>query len=340
MNTLLTGGAGYIGSHTAIKLSQAGHEVVIFDNFSNSSRQVIVKLRKILGKSLRCIHGDVRDTSLVVKTLSRYKIDSVIHFAGLKAVNESVQKPLTYYSNNVQGTISLVEALQYSGIRRLIFSSSATVYGDPKYLPIDEMHPVSPTNPYGQSKLQIEQILRDLSISDKSWNILCLRYFNPVGAHDSGLIGEAPNGTPNNLLPYLAQVACGMLPELNIFGADYPTPDGTGIRDYIHVMDIAEGHLAALAYVFSGESRRHSESNFDQINLGTGKGYSVLEMIDAYQKASAKKIPYQVISRRQGDIGSCIASVDKAFDILRWKSSRNLDEMCISSWNFQKKSVN
>ena len=246
MNILLTGGTGYIGSHTAVVLSQAGHEVVLLDNFCNSNPSVLERLRKVLSKALPCIEVDVRDTDIVEKVLREYKIDGVIHFAGLKAVGESVEKPIEYYANNVQGTISLLEAMKTVNVKTLVFSSSATVYGDPQYLPIDEDHPTSATSAYGRSKLHIEEMLKDVANSDSEWKIICLRYFNPVGAHESGLIGEYPNGIPNNLTPYIAQVVTGKLPYLNIYGNDYPTIDGTGVRDYIHVMDLAEGHLAAI----------------------------------------------------------------------------------------------
>lgn len=325
MNILLTGGAGYIGSHTAVVLSQAGHEVVLLDNFCNSRKSVLERLQKILGKALPCVESDVRDTALVTKTLQDYKIDAVIHFAGLKAVGESVQKPIEYYANNVQGTISLLEAMKANDIKILVFSSSATVYGDPQYLPIDEGHPTSATNAYGRSKLHIEEMLKDVANSDADWKIICLRYFNPVGAHESGLIGEDPKGIPNNLVPYIAQVAAGKLPYLNIYGNDYPTIDGTGVRDYIHVMDLAEGHLAALDFV-----RNHQ--GWEVFNLGTGSGCSVKELVNSYEEVSGKKIPYQIAGRRPGDIPACFASVVKAKDLLRWTSKNTLQIMCKSSW--------
>lgn len=329
MNILLTGGAGYIGSHTAVVLTQAGHEVVLLDNFCNSRKSVLERLQKILGKALPCVEGDVRDTALVTKALQDYKIDAVIHFAGLKAVGESVEKPIEYYANNIQGTISLLEAMKSANIKTLVFSSSATVYGDPQYLPIDENHPTSATNAYGRSKLHIEEMLKDVANSDPSWKIICLRYFNPVGAHESGLIGEDPNGIPNNLMPYIAQVAAGKLPHLNIYGDDYPTADGTGVRDYIHVMDLAEGHIAALAHVQNHEG-------WDVFNLGTGHGTSVLEMISSYQKASDKEICYQIKGRRTGDIACCHTRVDRSQSVLGWHSKRSLDQMCETSWFWQK----
>lgn len=330
MNVLLTGGAGYIGSHVAIVLKQAGHNVVIYDNLCNSSKQAIAHLEKILAMKVVFLEGDVRKTTLLQATIRDHEIEAVIHLAGLKAVGESVTLPLDYYVNNVQGTLSLLQAMAAEKVTRLIFSSSATVYGDPKYLPIDENHPVAPTSPYGRTKLQIEQILEDLAISDTAWKIVNLRYFNPAGAHDSGLLGENPRGIPNNLMPYIAQVATGQLAQLNVFGNDYPTDDGTGVRDYIHVVDLAEGHLAALLYL----SR---VSGFETFNLGTGAGYSVLQMITAFEKASKKSIPYTITNRRSGDIASCYATAKKANTKLGWKASRTLSDMCFSAWQFQRK---
>ena len=323
MNILLTGGTGYIGSHTAVVLSQAGHEVVLLDNFCNSDPSVLERLEKILGKALPCIEADVRETDVVEKVLREYKIDAVIHFAGLKAVGESNEKPVEYYANNVQGAISLLQAMNAVGVKKLVFSSSATVYGDPQYLPIDESHPTNPTNPYGRTKLQIEQMLRDLSNSDPEWRIICLRYFNPVGAHESGLIGESPEGVPNNLMPYIAKVASGKLPYLNIFGKDYSTKDGTGIRDYIHIMDLVDGHLVALEYL-----RAHP--NYEIVNLGTGVGYSVMEIVSEFEAAWNLKIPYKFSCRRSGDIASCIADVSRAEEIFRWTAQRGLSSMCSS----------
>lgn len=328
-NILLTGGAGYIGSHTAVVLSNAGYNVIILDNFCNSDPGVLSRLKKIIGKDLPCIDGDVRNTSLVAKALQEYQIDAVIHFAGLKAVGESVQKPIDYYANNVQGTISLLEAMQLSQVKTLVFSSSATVYGDPQYLPIDEDHPLSATNAYGRSKLHIEEILKDVARSDPGWRIACLRYFNPVGAHESGLIGEDPDGIPNNLVPYISQVAIGKLEKLAVYGNDYQTPDGTGLRDYIHVMDLAEGHLAALNYL------SNMQAGWESINLGTGKGYTVMEVIDSFEKTSKRKINYSIVDRRPGDIAACYALANKAKKLLNWEAARTLDQMCASAWAWQ-----
>jgi UDP-glucose 4-epimerase len=326
-NILLTGGAGYIGSHTTVVLSKAGYEVVILDNFCNSHHSVLTRLQQILGKELICVEGDIRDVSLVTEVLRDHKIDAVIHFAGLKAVGESVREPIEYYANNVVGTISLLKAMKSAGVKTLVFSSSATVYGDPQYLPIDEAHPLSATNAYGRSKLHIEEMLKDVVNSDPAWKIICLRYFNPIGAHESGLIGEDPNGIPNNLVPYIAQVAIGKLPKLKVNGDDYPTPDGTGVRDYIHVMDLAEGHLAALNYISS-----HHE--WVVINLGTGKGYSVLEVIEEYRRTSNAKIDYLIVERRAGDVASSYGCVKKAADQLNWSATRLLSDMCSSSWKW------
>ncbi len=331
MNILLTGGTGYIGSHTCVTLSKAGYSYVIYDNFCNSSPSVIRRLEKILGKSIAFIEGDIRNGELLQKTMQSYHIDGVIHFAGLKAVGESVEHPLNYYENNIQGVLSLLRAMLNLGLKNLVFSSSATVYGDPKYLPIDESHPLSPQNPYGQTKFQIERILEDIVKADPYWKIVILRYFNPAGAHESGLLGESPEGTPNNLRPYIAKVASGKLSELKVFGDDYPTIDGTGVRDYMHVVDLAEGHLAALIYLMQMQG-------LEVFNLGTGHGSSVLEMIQSYEKASGKKIPYRVVSRRAADIASCYASVDKARQVLGWSADRSLLDICKSSWIFESKS--
>lgn len=329
MNILLTGGAGYIGSHTAVVLAEAGHCVVLYDNFCNSQPDVVQRLEKITSQSMKLVEGDVRDTARLTETLKTHLIAAVIHLAGLKAVGESVTKPIDYYANNIQGTISLLQAMQAADVKTMVFSSSATVYGDPHYLPIDEDHPVSTSNPYGRSKLHIEEILADVAKTDATWRITCLRYFNPVGAHESGLIGEDPSGIPNNLMPYVAQVATGKLPHLNVFGNDYPTPDGTGVRDYIHVMDLAEGHLAALSFL-------NHQSGWHAINLGTGQGYSVLEMVKAFEAASGKPVPYKIVPRRAGDIATCYAKADKAAKQLGWRANRTLEDMCASTWHFQK----
>ncbi len=333
MNILLTGGAGYIGSHTAVALTQAGHRVVLFDNFCNSRHDVVERVQTIVGQPLRVIEADIRQTDLLEKTLRDDSIDAIIHFAGLKAVGESVSSPIDYYANNVQGTISLLQAMRDSHVKTLVFSSSATVYGDPHYLPLDESHPTSATNPYGRTKLHIEEILADVAHADPTWRIACLRYFNPVGAHDSGLIGEDPNGPPNNLMPYLARVASGQLPYLNIFGNDYDTPDGTGVRDYIHVMDLAAGHLAALDYLTSHAPGRHV------FNLGTGQGYSVMEMLRAFEVVVGRPLPFQIAPRRAGDVASCYANPSFAASQLNWRAKLDLSTMCESTWRFQQRAA-
>ena len=330
MNILLTGGTGYIGSHAAVALVQAGHEIVLFDNLSNSHRQVLDRLEEILGHAVAFVEGDIRETSLMEQVLKQHRIDAVMHFAGLKAVGESVALPLAYYANNVQGTISLLQAMQSCGVNTIVFSSSATVYGDPKYLPIDEQHPTSATNPYGRTKLHIEDMLADLAVSSSAWKIARLRYFNPVGAHPSGLIGEDPNGTPNNLMPIVARVAAGVLPILSVYGNDYPTPDGTGVRDYIHVMDLVDGHVSAMNFL----ATQH-QGGCHTFNLGTGQGYSVLEMVRAFEETSGHLVPYQIVARRSGDIAACYAKVDHAADVLGWSARRGLAEMCQSNWHFQ-----
>ncbi len=329
MNVLLTGGAGYIGSHTAAALAAAGHSITILDNFSNSNKLVVSALEKLIVQLINWIEGDILDTRLVESALGNYKIDAVIHFAGLKAVGESEKNPLKYYQNNVCGTLSLLEAMKNINLKQLVFSSSATVYGIPQYLPYDESHPLIPINPYGRTKFQIEQILQDIASSDKDWRIIALRYFNPVGAHESGWIGENPKGIPNNLMPYLVKVARGDLPELKIFGNDYPTKDGTGIRDYIHVMDLAEGHVASLEYLdkFKG---------FDVFNLGTGMGISVLEMVLAFEKMLGMKIKYRYVARRQGDLATYYANPARANKILNWNSKRSLYDIVKSSWESNK----
>ena len=328
MKLLLTGGTGFIGSHTAVALAQAGHEVVLLDNFCNSKPSVLERLHRITGQAMPFIECDVRDSASLSKALQDHSVEAVVHFAGLKAVGESVAKPVDYFANNVQGTVSLLQAMQAAHVHQLVFSSSATVYGEPKYLPLDERHPTSATNPYGRTKLHIEEILQDLSAADPAWRIACLRYFNPVGAHDSGLIGEDPQGVPNNLMPFVAQVAARLRPALQVYGDDYDTPDGTGVRDYIHVMDLAEGHLAALTHL-------DQQQGWQTFNLGTGQGYSVLDMVKAFEQASGQAVPYQVVARRPGDVASCYAKVDKAQLTLHWQASRGLAQMCADAWRWQ-----
>ncbi len=330
MNILLTGGVGYIGSHTAVVLAETGHEVVLYDNFSNSSTDVIHRLTTIIGSDLPFVQGDVRDTARLTHALRTHHIEAVVHFAGLKAVGESVIQPIAYYDNNVNGAISLLQAMQTAGARTLVFSSSATVYGDPQYLPFDEAHPTSAINPYGRTKLHIEQMLCDVARTADHWRIACLRYFNPVGAHESGLIGENPKGIPNNLMPYVARVASGQLPHLEVFGADYSTADGTGVRDYIHVVDLAKGHLAALDFL-------RKEIGWHVFNLGTGRGYSVLEIVRAFELASNRPIPYRVAPRRMGDLAAYYAEPNRAKTVLNWQAERTLQEMCASMWRWQER---
>ena len=325
---LVTGGAGYIGSHTCVELLNAGHDVTVFDNFSNSNPESLRRVERIAGRKPTLVQGDIRDAAALGAVLADSQATAVIHFAGLKAVGESVAKPLEYYDNNVVGTLRLVEAMGAAGVRTLVFSSSATVYGDPQRLPLTEDHPLSATNPYGRSKLAIEEILRDLHTSDPAWRIALLRYFNPVGAHASGLIGEDPRGIPNNLLPYVAQVAVGKREFLNVWGDDYPTPDGTGVRDYIHVVDLALGHLKALL-------RLRDSAGCFAVNLGTGTGYSVLDMVRAFETASARPVPYRIAPRRPGDIASCYADPAAALALLGWKAVRGLDAMCQDAWRWQ-----
>ena len=326
---LVTGGAGYIGSHTCVELLRAGHNITIFDNFCNSHPESLERVQRITGKRFRFIRDDIRDRGALVTALRESGAQSVIHFAGLKAVGESVQQPLSYYDNNVMGSMRLLEAMGICGVKTLVFSSSATVYGDPQRLPLTEDHPLSATNPYGQTKLTVEQMLRDLQRSDTSWRIGILRYFNPVGAHESGLIGEDPQGTPNNLMPFVAQVAVGLRPHLNVFGNDYPTPDGTGVRDYIHVADLALGHLKAL------EALRRSPAECLTVNLGTGTGYSVREIVRAFEEASGKRVAYTVAPRRPGDVAACYADPSKAATLLGWRAERNLADMCADAWRWQ-----
>ena len=328
MKILVTGGAGYIGSHTVVLLIEAGYEVVVFDNFSNSSRESIKRVEKLVGQEIAIVEGDIRSRDDLEKVFISHKIDAVIHFAGLKAVGESVEQPLRYYDNNVNGTVKLCEVMAKHNCKSIIFSSSATVYGDPHTTPILENFPTSATNPYGRSKLFIEEILRDLYVSDNEWKVVLLRYFNPVGAHKSGTIGEDPNGIPNNLMPFIAQTAVGKREYLSVFGDDYDTPDGTGVRDYIHVVDLAQGHVNAL-------DRLKEFSEVMTINLGTGKGYSVLEMVKAFEKASGKKVPYKIAPRRAGDIATCFADPSYAKEVLGWEAKRGIDEMCQDTWRWQ-----
>ncbi|MBH0005401.1 UDP-glucose 4-epimerase GalE [Psychrobacter sp. SWN149] len=343
---LVTGGAGYIGSHTCIALHEAGYGIVVYDNLSNSSREAINRVSMLIGQPIDFIEGDIRDAELLKKVFNAHHFYGVIHFAGLKAVGESVSKPLMYYNNNVNGTITLLEVMDEHNIKNLIFSSSATVYGDPEILPIDEKSPRSCTNPYGQSKLAVEYILEDIAVSDENWNLICLRYFNPVGAHPSGRIGEDPNDIPNNLMPYISQVAVGKLEKLSIFGHDYPTVDGTGVRDFIHVTDLAQGHVAALNYLkqqtdlqkFSSDRTNAIQKKsvgFLPINLGTGKGTSVLELVNTFSKETGKKIAYQFIDRRAGDIASCYGSADKAKTLLGWHAELSIADMCRDTWRWQ-----
>lgn len=331
-NILVTGGTGFIGSHTCVKLIENDYNVIIMDNLSNSKAETVDKIEQITGKRPLFYKADMLDTSAVEKIFQENDIFAVIHFAGLKAVGESVQKPLEYYSNNLTGTLNILSSMKEHGCEKIVFSSSATVYGIDNKAPYTEDMPTSATNPYGYTKVMIEQILHDLTIADADFSVVALRYFNPIGAHKSGLIGEDPNGIPNNLVPYIAQVACGKLDHLRVFGNDYDTPDGTGVRDYIHVSDLASGHIAALKY---------SECNkgFRPINLGTGKGSSVLEVVKAYEKACGKEIPVEITPRRAGDIATSFADTKLAEEILHWKAEAGIDEMCADSWNFTLKNL-
>jgi UDP-glucose 4-epimerase len=328
MNILVTGGMGYIGSHTCVELLNAGHQVVILDNLSNSEPGVLRRIEQITGKPAAFVEADIRDRAAVEAAFASHPIDAVIHFAGLKAVGESVEQPLRYYDNNVTGSIVLFQTMEKFGVKTLVFSSSATVYGDPASVPITEDFPLSATNPYGRSKLMIEEILRDVARADPSWRIALLRYFNPVGAHESGLIGENPSGIPNNLVPYIAQVAVGQREKLSVFGDDYPTPDGTGMRDYIHVVDLALGHVKTL-------DKLATTQGVVTYNLGTGRGNSVLEMVRAFEQASGKPIPYQIVARRPGDIAKCYADPTRAKTELGWSATRDVAQMCADSWRYQ-----
>ena len=330
MAVLVTGGAGYIGSHTCVELLNAGEEIIILDNFVNSKPEALNRIKAITGKDFRFYEADLLNKEAIDKVFAENSIDAVIHFAGFKAVGESVMQPIRYYHNNITGTLNLCNVMQAHNVKKMVFSSSATVYGTPKTVPIDETFPLSTTNPYGSTKLMIEQILRDIYTADNEWSIALLRYFNPIGAHKSGLIGEDPNGIPNNLMPYIAQVAIGKLECLGVFGNDYPTHDGTGVRDYIHVVDLSLGHLKALAKI-------RKDKGVDAYNLGTGKGYSVLDVVAAFEKASGKKVKYQIKPRRPGDIAECYANPEKAKKLLGWEAIYGIEEMCRDSWNFTQK---
>ena len=333
MKVLVTGGAGFIGSHTVVELLNAGYEAVVADNLCNASEESLKRVEKITGKKVAFYKVDVRDRAAMEKIFADEKIDWVIHFAGLKAVGESCKKPVEYYDNNLVSTLVLLEVMRDAGCKNIVFSSSATVYGDPNELPIKETTPLNPTtNPYGTSKVMQEMMLKDVYAADNGWNIVLLRYFNPVGAHESGLIGEDPKGLPNNLMPYVAQVASGKLQRIGVFGNDYPTPDGTGVRDYIHVVDLAKGHVAAIKAL--------KTAGVHVYNLGTGHGYSVLDMIRAFEKACGKTLPYDIKPRRAGDIASCYASSEKAEKELGWKAEYDLEKMCLDQWNWQKNNPN
>ncbi|WP_175692645.1 UDP-glucose 4-epimerase GalE [Burkholderia ambifaria] len=325
---LVTGGAGYIGSHTAVELLDNGYDVVIVDNLVNSKAESVRRIEKITGRTPAFHQVDVCDEAALAKVFDAHPITGTIHFAALKAVGESVAKPLEYYQNNLGGLLTVLKVMRERNVRQFVFSSSATVYGVPERSPIDESFPLSATNPYGQSKLMAEQVLRDLEVSDPSWRIATLRYFNPVGAHASGLIGEDPAGIPNNLMPYVAQVAVGKLDKLRVFGSDYPTPDGTGVRDYIHVVDLAKGHIAAL------DALATRDASF-VVNLGTGQGYSVLEVVRAFEKASGRPVPYELVARRPGDIAECYANPQAAADLIGWRATLGIDEMCADHWKWQ-----
>lgn len=334
MAILITGGAGYIGSHTALELLKEGYEVVIYDNLCNSSRESIRRVEELTGKTIRFYEGDVLDAASLEKLFAAEEVEAVIHCAALKAVGESVQNQLEYYQNNITGTLTLLGVMEKMGVKNIVFSSSATVYGSPEVMPITEDCPKGQcTNPYGWTKSMMEQIMTDLQKAHPEWNVILLRYFNPVGAHESGRIGEDPKGIPNNLMPYISQVAVGKLEKLGVFGNDYHTPDGTGVRDYIHVVDLADGHVKAIKYIFTNPG-------LDIINLGTGTGYSVLDMVKAFSKACGKEIPYEIKPRRAGDIDMCYADPTKAARVLGWKAKRGLDEMCRDTWRWQSQNPN
>jgi len=333
MSILVTGGAGYIGSHTCVELLNKGYDIVIADNFSNSKPEALKRIKEITGKEFKFYELDILDKEGLNKVFSENEIEAVIHFAGLKAVGESVTIPIKYYYNNVTGTLILCEVMEKHNVKKMVFSSSATVYGKPESVPIKESSPLNPTNPYGRTKLMIEEILRDIYVSDNDWSIAILRYFNPIGAHESGKLGEDPNGIPNNLMPYITQVAIGIREKLCVFGNDYDTHDGTGVRDYIHVVDLAKGHLKALEKIMASKG-------IDSYNLGTGTGYSVLDVVKAFEKVTGKKIPYQFTGRRPGDIDKCYADPTKAYHELGWKAEKKLEDMCRDSWNWQKNNPN
>lgn len=330
MHILITGGAGYIGSHTALQFMKRSDIVTIFDNLYNSSTIALERIATLAESPINFIEGDILDSKALNTLFTKFRFDAVVHFAGLKAVGESMAQPLKYYQNNVAGTLNLLQEMQQANIKTLIFSSSATVYGETQSLPITETSPVKPANPYGRSKSMVEQVLADLYDSDSEWRIACLRYFNPVGAHPSGYIGENPNGTPNNLMPFISQVATGLREYLSVFGNDYKTPDGTGVRDYIHVMDLAQGHLAALEYLMTLPN-----GQLLTLNLGRGQGHSVLEVIKAFEKASGVSIPYKFVDRRPGDVANCYADPSRAEKLLNWKAARGIDEMCADTWHWQ-----
>ena len=333
MAVLVTGGAGYIGSHTVVELLKAGYEVVVADNFSNSKPEALRRIAQLAGREPRFYESDLLDGSAVERIFSENEIDSVIHFAGLKAVGESVEKPIEYYHNNLTGTLVLCDVMRRHGCKRMVFSSSATVYGMHNTAPFTEDMPLSTTNPYGSTKLFIEQMLRDVQAADPDWSVILLRYFNPIGAHESGLLGENPNGIPNNLFPYISQVAVGKLQTLSVYGDDYDTPDGTGVRDYIHVVDLALGHIKALEYAAA-------HKGVEAINLGTGQGSSVLDVVHAFERASGQKIPYEIKARRAGDIATSYANCDKAKRLLGWEAGRGLDDMCRDGWEFIRQNPN
>ncbi len=330
---LTTGGAGYIGSHTIIELHNSGYEAVVIDDFSNSSKEALSRVEKIIGKDVIFYEGDVKDEALLEKIFTEHEIAAVIHFAGFKAVGESVSMPIEYYDNNLMSTLALSKVMRKHDVKKMVFSSSATVYGDPHTVPIKEDFPTSCTNPYGWTKWMNEQILTDISISDPDWSIMLLRYFNPIGAHDSGTIGEDPSGIPNNLMPYISQVAVGKLEKLQVFGNDYDTPDGTGVRDYIHVVDLAKGHVASIDYALK-------HNGVEAVNLGTGIGYSVLDLVKAFEEASGQTVPYVITDRRPGDIAACYADASKARDLIGWTATKSIEDMCQDTWRWQSQNPN